>query len=93
MASYKLLISAEVDLENIYYYGVLNYGLKQADKYYDNLFQCFENIAVNPYLYSAVDYLRIGYRRSVYHSHSIYYRIIENNNIEIIRILGKQLPI
>ena len=49
----------------------------------------FEELADHPELYAAVDHLRTGYRRSVYHSHSIYYRI-EASGILIVRILGQQ---
>lgn len=46
-------------------------------------------MADNPELYPAVDDIRKGYRRSVYQSHSIFYRV-EGENIIIVRILGQQ---
>jgi len=44
-----------------------------------------------PLLYPDVDHIHKGYRRSVYGSHSIYYRI-DPEEIVIVRILGREDP-
>ena len=44
-----------------------------------------------PLRYPKVDHIRPGYRRSVYESHAIYYRIDEAG-VLIVRILGQQNP-
>lgn len=41
------------------------------------------------HLFRAVEDIREGYRRSVYRSHSIYYRV-EGDYVEVMRILSKQ---
>ena len=89
MASYKLSQAAKSDLREIYRYGLLEYGEKQADRYYKDFFARFEQIAENPLLYPAVDHIREGYRRGVCGVHSIYYRI-DNDTVEIMRLLGRQ---
>jgi toxin ParE1/3/4 len=89
MATYKLNERAKEDLECLYEHGILLFGLHQANRYYNGLFDRFSNIADNPELWQAVDYIRPGYRRSVYASHSIYYRV-KGGTAEIMRILGKQ---
>jgi toxin ParE1/3/4 len=53
------------------------------------LFDRFEQLAQQPYLYQPVDYIRKGYRRSVCGVDNIYYRI-EDNTVEIMNILGNQ---
>ena len=35
MGSYRLNDAALADLDRIYEYGILTFGLQQADKYYD----------------------------------------------------------
>lgn len=80
---------AKADLRQIYRYGFLEYGEKQADRYYSDLFARFDQIAESPFLYPTVDHIREGYRRAVCGVHAIYYRI-ENDSVEIMRILGKQ---
>jgi toxin ParE1/3/4 len=49
----------------------------------------FEKIADQPYLYSAVNHVREGYRRRVCGADSIYYRIADDD-VEIMAIIGQQ---
>jgi toxin ParE1/3/4 len=89
MGDYKLTPDAKADLRRIYYHGLKKWGEAQADKYYNDFFDRFEQLAKQPYLYQPVDYIRKGYRRSVCGVDSIYYRI-EDNTVEIMNILGNQ---
>jgi toxin ParE1/3/4 len=89
MASYRLTEAAKEDLRRIYYYGVNQFGEAQADNYFDALFERFGRIAAYPLLYPSVDYIRVGYRRSVCGVDSIFYRIVDNT-VEIISILSRQ---
>jgi toxin ParE1/3/4 len=89
MANYKLTEFAKEDLRLIYRYGVIIFGEKQADLYFDALFQRFAEIAENPLKYQSVDYIREGYRRSVCGVDNIFYRIIDGN-VEIVSILSQQ---
>ncbi len=87
--NYKLSQNAQADLIRIHQYGVRNFGVAQADKYYNAFFDHFEQIAKQPYIYQAVDYISKGYRRSVCGTDSIFYRIV-GDTVEIMNILGKQ---
>ena len=89
MASYRLNRETLEDLDRLYEHGVLTFGLRQADAYFDGIVSRFQKIADQPELYPAIDHIRQGYRRSVYRSHSIYYRI-DPDEIVIVRILGQQ---
>ncbi len=86
---YLLTEEAEQDLKNIHKYGMLRFGERLDDEYFLGFFNQFEQIARNPYLYLAVDYIRKGYRKSVYGVDSIYY-IVNNGVVEIISIIGRQ---
>ena len=89
MANYRINEDAKADLQRIYRRGVLEFGEAQADRYFDALFDRFEEIAEQPLQYQAVDDIREGYRRSVCGVDSIYYRIVDNI-VEIMSILGQQ---
>ena len=89
MGNYRLAEEAKDGLRRIYRYGFEKHGEKKADKYYSALFDRFDQLAEQPLLYSAVDDIREGYRRSVCGSDSIYYRI-EGETVEIIAIIGQQ---
>ena len=90
MANYRLSNVAKEDLIRIHQYGVVKFGLAQADKYIDSLFEYFEIISQRPFSFESVDYLRKGYRRCVCGSESIYYRIANDGIVEIMAIIGKQ---
>ena len=89
MGNYKLSKDAQADVIRIHQHGVRNYGEAQADIYYAELFERFELIADQPYLYPSADWIRSGYRRSICGAESIFYRVIDNS-VEIMRILGRQ---
>ena len=89
MGSYKLTPDAKADLWRIYRHGLEKWGEAQADQYYNDFFDRFEQLAEQPYLYQAVDDIRKGYRRSACGVDSIYYRI-EGDTVEIMNILGQQ---
>ncbi|MEQ8506060.1 MAG: type II toxin-antitoxin system RelE/ParE family toxin [Rhodospirillales bacterium] len=89
MATYRLSRAAEDDLARLYRRGIQEFGVNQADRYFDGLIARFEQVATDPDTYPAVDHIRSGYRRSVYGAHSIYYRMGEDR-VEIMRILGRE---
>jgi toxin ParE1/3/4 len=91
MASYELNTVAAEDVRRLYRHGIERFGLAQADSYFDGLFERFDQLAEQPYLYPAVDGIRAGYRRSVYGVHSIYYRVLDGQ-VEIMRVLGREDP-
>ena len=89
MANYKISNLAKEDLIRIHKYGVENFGMIQADKYFDSFFENFDLIAKNPFYFESVDYIKTGYRRCVSGSDHIYYKV-NNDTVEIMAIIGKQ---
>ncbi len=89
MANYRISNTAKEDLIRIHHYGVEKFGIEQADKYFDSFFKYFEIISQRPYSFEAIDFIKVGYRRCVCGSDSIYFKI-NDNVIEIMTILGKQ---
>jgi len=89
MARYRLSNEAKADLIRIHHYGVQQFGMAQADKYYDTLFEYFDIIAQRPFSFESVDYIKKGYRRCVCGSDSIYYRV-NDDLVEIMAIVGRQ---
>jgi toxin ParE1/3/4 len=89
MGCYKLSRTARADLKRIWLYGVKTWGNQKAEQYHQGMLNRFAQIAEQPYHYQAVDAIRAGYRRSVYGSDSIYYRI-NGDVVEIMAILSHQ---
>ena len=89
MTKYRLSNAAKEDLIRIHHFGVRQFGISQADKYFDAFFDCFDLIAERPFSFESVDYIKEEYRRCVCGSDSIYYRLIDNM-VEIMAIVGMQ---
>ncbi len=89
MLAYKISKVADADLVRIFEYGLIRFGIVQADKYYDLLYSYFDIIAENPYSFEAVDHISVGYRRCVCKSNYILYSI-SDNVVEIQTIVGNQ---
>lgn len=88
MSNYKLSNVAKEDLIRIHSYGVKQFGMTQADKYFNTFFEYFDLIAQSPYSFESVDF-KEGYRRCVCGSDCIYYRITDTM-VEIMAIVGRQ---
>lgn len=90
MYSYYLSSEAKEDLRRIYYYGVGQFGIIQADIYFNMLHDCFDRIEENPFLFPSAEHIKKGYRFCVCGVDTIYYQINANESIEIIAIIGSQ---
>ena len=91
MKKHKLEITelADQDLDDLYAEGFALWGEEQADRYYDGLLRRFDRICEIPIMYTAVDDIRPGYRRSVYEKHSIYFAIVDDT-VEIHAVIKRQ---
>jgi len=90
MYSYVLTSDVENDSERIHQYGVAQFRMLQADKYYEMFFECFDKIAFNPFMFPSSVHLNKGYRYCICDVDTIFYRIITDNLIEIVAIVGRQ---
>ena len=73
----------------IFEYGLGRFGLLQANKYYDMLFDCFSRIASNPFLFPNAIRYREGYRFCVCGVDTIFYKI-NADNLEIMAMISRQ---
>jgi len=89
MYKYHLSFESEEDIVRIFEFGLGRFGLQQANKYYDMLFECFDKIASNPFMFPAVTKYRDIERFCVCGVDTIYFNI-KNDEIEIITIIGRQ---
>ena len=86
MAHYHLSFKARADVKSIYKYNARQKGLGFADHYHGVLQNQLQYIADNPFEYPEQSILRIGYRRCFVGEHAIWYKIISETEIDIIRI-------
>ncbi|MDX9852768.1 MAG: type II toxin-antitoxin system RelE/ParE family toxin [Tenuifilaceae bacterium] len=93
MAKFRLTNKAVYDLTQIWNYTVDKWSEKQADKYYLMLIDNCNEVACNPELgknYLGVTENLLGFKAG---RHIIFYRIIEEDEVEIIRILHEQMDL
>ena len=62
-------------------------GIKQRDSHLTQLDIAFHTLADNPNKGLNCDAIRIGYCKFRVRTHFIFYRIIDSNDIEIVRVL------
>ena len=89
MYKYKLSLEAEEDIVRIFEYGFYRFGMNQANNYYDMLFEYFDTIASDPFMFPETIKNNRKYRFCVCGVDTIYYKI-NKDEIEIITIIGRQ---
>jgi toxin ParE1/3/4 len=93
MAKYKFTNKAVHDLTQIWNYTLNKWSEDQADIYYQMLIKNCNEVANNPELgknYSGVSENLFGFKAG---RHIIFYRRIEDSEVEITRILHEQMDI
>lgn len=86
---YRISETALRDLQEIKKYGIKTFGHKNAIKYIEAIRDKIRLIARLPLIYQELDHIRPNYRRAIHKSHSIYFKI-ENEQVIIMRVIGKQ---
>lgn len=93
MAEYKLTNKAVEDLSKIWDYTFEVWSEKHADKYYDELISDFQEIAKNPDSgknYDEISKELLGLKTD---RHIIFYRTLNENFVEITRILHERMDL
>ncbi len=94
MAKYFLTNKAVADLDSIWEYTVEAWSEQQADSYYSQLISVCNQIA-NDSRFHDREYVEIhqGLFSRHCNKHLIFYRIVADNIIEIVRILHERMDI
>ena len=84
--SWYLSAEADQDLEDVFEYGLKEFGLDQAVEYVASFDALFELISQNPELGRTRNEIKEGLRSLVKESHVVFYRVTDSQ-IRIVRIL------
>ena len=90
MAAYRISVQAALDLDEIYEFTIMNFGLRQAQGYLNGLRERFALIAQQPMLGRSADQLAPNLRRYEFRSHVIFY-LPQGENVLIVRILHENM--
>ena len=90
---YRISEQAIDDLNDIWIYSFHKWSKEQADRYYDLIIEDIEFIAENYLIGKSAEQTRKNYRVTKIKSHLIFYRKVENEIVEIVRILHQRIDI
>ena len=90
---YRISKQAIDDLNDIWVYTFHKWSKEQADRYYNLIIGEIEFIADNYLIGKSVEQTRENYRVTEIKSHLIFYRKVENEIVEIVRILHQRMDI
>ena len=94
MAKYRLTNKAVEDLADIWNYTFDEWSEQQADDYYNMLIASCQKITTNPQLVgNRYDDIFNGLRGFKAGKHLLFYRILDNGDVEIIRILHERMDL
>ena len=93
MAKVILRQKAIDDLNRIWRYTYQNWSIRQAEKYYSNIKMACKSIGDNPQIgkpYFNIKQDLLGFKSA---KHIVFYRIISNDEVEVVRILHAQMDL
>jgi len=93
MRSFALTVKAKADLKSIASYTESRWGKEQRNVYIKQMDDAFHRLADEPLTGKVCDDIKEGYRKNPQGSHLIFYRRIDDSNIEIVRILHKSMDV
>jgi toxin ParE1/3/4 len=93
MAKVQFRQAAIDDLNDIWTYTVMEWSEEQADLYYERIASACTQIAGNPVIGKTYETIHQNLRGLRTGKHIIFYRIISEEDIEIIRILHARMDL
>ncbi|WP_436516367.1 type II toxin-antitoxin system RelE/ParE family toxin [Ekhidna sp. To15] len=90
MDAYKLSKECEIDISEIYEYGIEKFGLNQAQEYLIGLHDLFQTLTENSGIGRDASEFYSSLKRFVYKSHMIFY-LQSETGIFIVRTLSQSM--
>jgi len=90
---YRISQQAIEDLDKIWIYTLNKWSKEQADRYYNLIIAEIEFIADNYLIGKSAEQTRKNYRITKIKSHLIFYRKVDNEIVEIVRVLHQRMDI
>lgn len=93
MGKYIITNRATQDLEEIWDYGLNIWSLNQSIKYVREITKDFNTISQSNYIGTEYYEVLEGLKSYGSTSHSIFFRVVDRNTIEILRVLPRQMEL
>ncbi len=92
MSKYTLSNKAQHDLERIFQYTEIEFGVSQAENYLLGIHETLMALSTEPSLAQDVSDIKPGYSRYIFRKHYIFFKK-RANDIFIVRILHHQMKV
>ena len=93
MKRFVLTRLALADLKSVARFTEKNWGRLQRDTYLKEIDTIFHALASNPRMGRACDDVRQGYRKLPHGAHIVYYRVMDREQVLIVRILHATMDV
>lgn len=93
MKPFQLTQKAKEDLKDIATFTQCRWGREQRNIYIKQFDESFWLLAENPDIGRSCDEIQLGYHKFPQGSHIIFYKLIGNQQIQIVRILHKSMDV
>lgn len=90
MKNYHLSLEAENDLDEIWFFGLDKWGLRQADSYRDQLMKIIQSLSESPQWGKEQNFIAKGLRSYPSGSHRVFY-MPSTHFITVIRVLHQSM--
>ncbi len=93
MPRFVLTNQAKADLKSIARYTADTWGRDQRNRYLALLDGCFFELATHPFKGKDCGYIRPGYRKQTVGRHVVFYRSLDADCVEIVRVLHERMDV
>ncbi len=93
MPKYRLTGLANRDLNEIWEYTFEKWSIKQAEVYYEQFIESFNQITLNPDLGKFYDSIEPKLRGLKVARHIVFYELMDEETVEISRILHQSMDV
>ncbi|WP_075172565.1 type II toxin-antitoxin system RelE/ParE family toxin [Neptunomonas phycophila] len=93
MSAFTLTQRAKSDLKAIAKFTENHWGRAHRNIYIKQFDEAFHMLAGSPSMGKNCDFIKFGYHKFPQGSHIIFYKVVPNRTIEIIRILHKNMDV
>ncbi len=93
MRKYRLTGLANRDLNEIWEYTFEKWSIKQAEVYYEQFIESFNQITLNPDLGKFYDSIEPKLRGLKVARHIVFYELMDEETVEISRILHQSMDV
>jgi toxin ParE1/3/4 len=90
---YVFSLAAQRDLDHIWDYSAETWSPAQANRYVENIRDACERLGTGRTRGRSIDDVRPGYFKLAVKSHFLFYRVIEGDIVDIVRILHQRMDL